>query len=81
MPKDLHMAERSWNVTLASIMLDGIIGDLEIGVEYLETNQAAYTDENCLSLFGSREWERIAITVSPPIPFRNFGDIQAWGRK
>ena len=72
------MSERSWNVTLASIMLDGIIGDLEIAVEYLETNHAAYTDENCLALFGSQEWERIATTVSPPIPFRNFGDVQAW---
>ena len=67
-----------WNVTAASIMLDGIIDDLEIAVEYLEKHQAAYTDENCVSLFGSQEWQRIAVTVSPPIPIRNFGDVQAW---
>lgn len=78
MQKDIHMTERSWNMTSASIMLDGIIGDLEIAVEFLEANQAAYINENCLSLFAAREWKRVAITVSPPIPFRNFGDIQAW---
>ncbi len=76
--KDIHMPERTWNVTAASIMLDGIIDDLEIAVEFLEANQTAYTNENCISLFAAREWKRIAITVSPPIPFRNFGDIQAW---
>ena len=76
--KNIHMPERTWNVTAASIMLDGIIDDLEIAVEFLEANQAAYTHENCLSLFAAREWKRVAITVSPPIPFRNFGDIQAW---
>ena len=65
-------------MTAASIMLDGIIDDLEIAVGYLEKHQAAYTDENCVSLFGSQEWQRIALTVSPPIPIRNFGDIQAW---
>ena len=78
MQKDIHMTERGWNMTSASIMLDGIIGDIEIAVEYLGKNQAAYTNENCLSLFGAREWKRIAITVSPPIPLRNFGDIQTW---
>ena len=76
--KDIHMPKRTWNVTAASIMLDGIIDDLEMAVEYLETHQAAYTDENCVSLFGSQEWKRIALTVSPPIPLRNFGDVQAW---
>lgn len=75
---DLHIPERAWNMTAASLMLDGIIADLEIAVEYLGTHQAAYTDENCVSLFGSQEWKRIALTVSPPIPLRNFGDIQAW---
>ena len=78
MQKYIQMAERNWNVTSASIMLDGIIGDIEIAVKHLETNQAAYADENCLFLFAAREWKRIAITVSPPIPLRNFGDIQAW---
>lgn len=78
MQKDIHITERSWNVPSASIMLDGIIGDIEIAVKHLETNQATYADENCLSLFAAREWQRIAITVSPPIPFRNFGDVQAW---
>lgn len=72
------MAERSWNVTSACIMLEGIIENLEIAVEYLETNQAAYTHENCLSLFAAREWKHIAITVSLPIPLQNFGDVQAW---
>ena len=72
------MTERGWNMTSASIMLDGIITDIEIAVAYLEKNQAAYTNENCLSLFAAREWKRIAVTVSPPIPLRNFGDIQAW---
>lgn len=76
--KDIHMPERTWNVPAASIMLDGIIGDLEIAVKFLEKHQAAYTDENCVSLFGSQEWQRIAVTVSPPIPLRNFGDVQAW---
>ena len=76
--KDIHIPERTWNVTAASIMLDGIIDDLGIAVEYLEKHQAAYTDENCVSLFGSQEWQRIAITVSPPIIIRNFGDVQAW---
>lgn len=76
MQKGLHMTERGW--TSASIMLDGIIGDIEIAVAYLEKNQGAYTNENCLSLFRAREWKRIAVTVSPPIPLRNFGDIQAW---
>ena len=75
---DIHMPERTQNMTAASIMLDGIIDDLEIAVEYLEVNQAAYTDENCISLFGAQEWKRIAITVSPPIPLRNFGDVRAW---
>ena len=75
---DIHIPERAWNVTAASIMLDGIIDDLEIAVEYLEKHQAAYTDENCVSLFGSQEWMRIAIAVSPPIIIRNFGDVQAW---
>ena len=74
----IQMPERNWNETSASIMLDSIIGDLETAVEYLETNQAAYTDENCVSLFGSQEWKRIAMTVSPPIIIRNFGDVQAW---
>ncbi|MYA72961.1 hypothetical protein F4009_08530 [Candidatus Poribacteria bacterium] len=78
MQDDIHIPERMWNVTAASIMLDGIIDDLEIAVEYLEKHQAAYTDENCVSLFGSQEWQRIAVTVSPPIPIRNFGDVQAW---
>ncbi|MDE0683817.1 MAG: hypothetical protein OXI63_12945 [Candidatus Poribacteria bacterium] len=78
MQDDIHIPERAWNVTAASIMLDGIIDDLEIAVEYLETHQAAYTDGNCVSLFGSQEWQRIAVTVSPPIPIRNFGNIQAW---
>ena len=76
--KDVHIPERTWNVPAASIMLDGIIGDLEIAVEFLEKHQAAYTGENCVSLFGSQEWQRIAVTVSPPIPLRNFGDVQAW---
>ena len=75
---DIHIPERTWDVTAASIMLDGIIDDLEIAVEYLEAHQAAYTDENCVSLFGSQEWKRIAVTVSPPIPIRNFGDVKAW---
>ena len=75
---DIHIPERTQNMTAASIMLDGIIDDLEIAVGYLEKHQAAYTDENCVSLFGSQEWQRIALTVSPPIPIRNFGDIQAW---
>lgn len=75
---NIHIPERMWNATAASIMLDGIIDDLEIAVEYLEKHQAAYTDENCVSLFGSQEWQRIAVTVSPPILIRNFGDVQAW---
>ena len=78
MQKSVHMTERSWHAPSASIMLDGIIGDLEIAAKFLEANQAAYTNENCLSLFAAREWKRVAITVSPPIPLRNFGDIQAW---
>ncbi len=78
MQDDIHIPERTWNVTAASIMLDGIIDDLEIAVEYLEKHQAAYTDENCVFLFGSQEWQRIAVTVSPPILIRNFGDVQAW---
>ena len=76
--KDIHMPERTQDMTAASIMLDGIIDDLEIAVEYLEIHQAAYTEENCVSLFGSQEWQRIAVTVSPPIPIRSFGDVQAW---
>lgn len=76
--KDIHIPERIWNVTAASIVLDGIIDDLEIALEYLETHKAAYADENCVSLFGSQEWQRIAVTVSPPILIRNFGDVQAW---
>ena len=78
MQNDIYMTERGWSMTSASIMLDGIIDDIEIAVEYLEKHQAAYTDENCVSLFGSQEWQRIAITVSPPIIIRNFGDVQAW---
>lgn len=74
----IQMPERDWDETSASIMLDSIIDDLEIAVEYLETNQAAYADENCVSLFGSQEWMCIAMTVSPPIIIRNFGDVQAW---
>ena len=42
--KDIHMPERTWNVPAASIMLDGIIGDLENAVKFLEKHQAAYTD-------------------------------------
>ena len=42
--KDIRIPERTWNATAASIMLDGIIDDLEIAVEFLEANQAAYRD-------------------------------------